>query len=106
MSAEQPKFWEGDYPAEQIALRLKIVEKTDDERTEAEKERYNGMISKIMRMAERLKKEGYEFELTEDRSEFSLRVKGFEGVRHITKVDKQMADIPVWIENSILHPGA
>lgn len=64
-SASQEKFWEGPYPAEQAPL--------------ADKE--------IQKMAEQLKGEGHQFELTEDGNEYALRVKGFEGITHITKVD-------------------
>jgi hypothetical protein len=62
---DRDKFWEGPYPAEQAPLGDK----------------------KIQKMAEALKQEGCQFELTENSNEYILRVQGFEGITHITKVD-------------------
>jgi hypothetical protein len=90
-SASQKKFWEGPYPEEQAPLAkrvdLKAIRNRDDAIAQGEIDRYNKLAESIEKMARQLKNEGHEFELTDDESEYVLRVKGFEGVTHITKVD-------------------
>jgi len=82
-SISDKKFWEGPYPEQQAPL-------ADEE---------------IQRMAERCKRDGYHFELTENASEYILRVEGFKGITHITKVnDPEEVNIENIIMNRIAHP--
>jgi hypothetical protein len=78
----EAKFWEGPYPEQQTLLEDKEIQK----------------------MAEQLKDEGRQFELTEDASEYVLRVKDFEGVIHVTKVDDPRVDIKGIIYTRITQP--
>lgn len=64
METASRKFWEGPYETEQGHL-------TDPE---------------VRKMAEGLKTAGYQFELKESPSEYTLRVSGFDGIKHFTKV--------------------
>ena len=69
-------------------------------------DRRNALVQKIEKMAKGLKEEGYSFELTDDRSEYMLRVKGFEGVIHVTKVDDPAnVDIKGIIYDRITNPS-
>jgi hypothetical protein len=81
--SSERKFWEGPYPAEQAPLS----------------------DGKIQKTAERLKRDGYQFELTENSNEYVLRAEGFEGIAHITKVnDPGNVDIEDIIIRRITHP--
>ena len=79
----EKKFWEGPYPNEQAPLENKGIQN----------------------MAENLKRGGYHFELTEDQSEYVLRVEGFQGVIHVTKVaDSEKVNVRDILEKRITHP--
>ena len=81
--APEKKFWEGPYPEQQEPLANEGIQK----------------------MAERCKHDGYHFELTENASEYILRVEGFKGITHITKVDDpEEVNIEDIIMNRITHP--
>ena len=73
-------FWEGPYPEMQAALADKEIQKA----------------------AEKLKAEGHQFELTETSNEYILRVEGFKGITHVTKVGG--IDIRGIIISQILNP--
>lgn len=83
-AGNQEKFWEGPYPEQQVGL--------DDK--------------KMQILGEELKRKGYEFELTEDQSEYLLRVKGFEGIIHVTKVYDPKVDLYDIVRKRIEHPGS
>jgi hypothetical protein len=82
-NSSEKKLWEGPYPEQQSPLSDKKMEK----------------------IAEGLKHAGYHFELTEDASEYFLRVEGFSGIMNITKVnDPANVNIEEILVNRITHP--
>lgn len=101
-------FWEGPYPKEQIGLTFKPLLRApktpDDYDRQQDIERHNEMVAKVLAVARALKEDGREFELTDNNNEFLLRVKGFNDIMHVTKVDDPHVDIPSIIYNKILHP--
>lgn len=106
----EKQFWEGPYPTIQAHLKreenLKVVRSGNDQEDQRNINRRNELVEKIEKMAQQLKEEGYLFELTDDRSEYTLRVKGFEGIEHITKVDDaENVDIKGIIFDRITNPS-
>jgi len=106
----EERFWEGPYPTVQSLLKreknLAAIKSGEDKEEQMNIDRRNALVEKIEKMAKRLKEEGYSFELTDDRSEYMLRVKGFEGIIHITKVDDPAnVDIKGIIYDRITNPS-